>query len=172
MSAAIVAADCKRPSSVVGSNRQQQRRRQLKGIKMKRLGVLLAGAVLIVTGGASFLAKADDDRHGAELFTPSIRATGFHCNADNVSRKTLWIAISIVDLNGLALSAAPAAPATPGTGVSHDVDTSPTPTDAYCQFQVSGTGDPRDIRADLNSTLFHKNTDGTYTFLSRALEAY
>jgi len=72
----------------------------------------------------------------------------------------------------MPLSAAPAAPATPGTQVSHDVDTSPTPTDAYCQFQVSGTGDPRDIRADLNSTLFHANADGTNTFLSRALEAH
>jgi hypothetical protein len=54
----------------------------------------------------------------------------------------------------------------------HDVDTSPTPTNAYCQFQVSGTGDPRDIRADLNATLFHANADGTNTFLSRALEAH
>ena len=79
---------------------------------------------------------------------------------------------SIIDLTGMPLSAAPAAPATPGTQVSHDVDTSPTPTDAYCQFQVSGTGDPRDIRADLNSTLFHANADGTNTFLSRALEAH
>jgi len=71
----------------------------------------------------------------------------------------------------LALSAAPAAPATPRTEVSHDVDT-PTPTNAYCQFQVSGTDDPRDIRADLNATLFHANADGTNTFLSRALEAH
>jgi len=139
---------------------------------MNRLWTMLGGMGMIVASGATFSAQADNDRATATLFTPSIRATGFHCNAVNVSRKTLWIAISIIDLNGLALSAAPAAPATPGTQVSHDVDTSPTPTDAYCQFQVSGTGDPRDIRADLNSTLFHKNTDGTYTFLSRALEAY
>jgi len=139
---------------------------------MKRLGALLAGVGLIVVSGATFSAQADNDRATAALFTPSIRATGFHCNAVNVSRKTLWIAVSIIDLTGMPLSAAPAAPATPGTQVSHDVDTSPTPTDAYCQFQVSGTGDPRDIRADLNSTLFHKNADGTYTFLSRALEAH
>jgi len=139
---------------------------------MNRLWTMLGGMGMIVASGATFSAQADNDRATATLFTPSIRATGFHCNAVNVSRKTLWIAISIIDLNGLALSAAPAAPATPGTQVSHDVDTSPTPTDAYCQFQVSGTGDPRDIRADLNSTLFHKNADGTYTFLSRALEAH
>jgi len=139
---------------------------------MNRLWTMLGGMGMIVASGATFSAQADNDRATATLFTPSIRATGFHCNAVNVSRKTLWIAISIIDLNGLALSAASAAPATPGTQVSHDVDTSPTPTDAYCQFQVSGTGDPRDIRADLNSTLFHKNADGTYTFLSRALEAH
>ena len=139
---------------------------------MNRLWTMLGGMGMIVASGATFSAQADNDRATATLFTPSIRAIGFHCNAVNVSRKTVWIAISIIDLDGLALSAASAAPATPGTQVSHDVDTSPTPTDAYCQFQVSGTGDPRDIRADLNSTLFHKNTDGTYTFLSRALEAY
>ena len=139
---------------------------------MNRLWTMLGGMGMIVASGATFSAQADNDRATATLFTPSIRATGFHCNAVNVSRKTVWIAISIIDLDGLALSAASAAPATPGTQVSHDVDTSPTPTDAYCQFKVSGTGDPRDIRADLNSTLFHKNTDGTYTFLSRALEAY
>jgi hypothetical protein len=139
---------------------------------MNRLWTMLGGMGMIVANGATFSAQADNDRATATLFTPSIRATGFHCNAVNVSRKTVWIAISIIDLDGLALSAASAAPATPGTQVSNDVDTSPTPTDAYCQFQVSGTGDPHDIRADLNSTLFHKNTDGTYTFLSRALEAY
>ena len=139
---------------------------------MKRRGTLLAAAGLIFASGAISFAQADGDRETATLFTPPIRATGFHCDAVNVSRKTVWIAISIIDLDGLALSAASAAPATPGTQVSHDVDTSPTPTDAYCQFQVSGTGDPRDIRADLNSTLFHKNADGTYTFLSRALEAH
>ena len=139
---------------------------------MNRLWTMLGGMGMIVASGATFSAQADNDRATATLFTPSIRATGFHCNAVNVSRKTVWIAISIIDLDGLALSAASAAPATPGTQVSHDVDTSPTPTDAYCQFQVSGTGDPRDIRADLNSTLFHKNADGTYTFLSRALEAH
>jgi uncharacterized protein len=33
-------------------------------------------------------------------------------------------------------------------------------------------GDPRNIRADLNATLFHANADGTSTFLSRALEAH
>jgi hypothetical protein len=139
---------------------------------MKRLGTLLAGVGLIVASEATLPAQADNDRETAALFTPSIRATGFHCNAVNISRMTLWITISIIDLNGLALSAAPAAPATAGTEVSHDVDTSPTPTNAYCQFQVSGTGDPRDIRADLNATLFHANADGTNTFLSRALEAH
>jgi len=58
----------------------------------------------------------------------------------------------------------------PRTQVSHDVDSSPTPTDTYCQIQVSGTGDPRDIRADSNSTLFHANADNSQTFLSRALK--
>jgi hypothetical protein len=48
-----------------------------------------------------------------------------------------------------------AAPATPGIEASDDVETSPTPTDAYCKFQVLGTGDPNDIRADLNATLTH-----------------
>ena len=139
---------------------------------MNRLWTMLGGMGMIVASGATFSAQADNDRATATLFTPSIRATGFHCNAVNVSRKTVWIAISIIDLDGLSLSAASAAPATPGTQVSHDVDTSPTPTDAYCQFQVSGTGDPRDIRADLNATLFHANADGTNTFLSRALEAH
>jgi hypothetical protein len=139
---------------------------------MKRLRTLLAGVGLIVASEATLPAQADNDRETAALFTPSIRATGFHCNAVNISRKTLWITISIIDLNGLALSAAPAAPATPGTEVSHDVDTSPSPTNAYCQFQMFGTGDPRNIRADLNATLFHANADGTNTFLSRALEAH
>jgi hypothetical protein len=143
---------------------------------MKRLGMLLAGAGLIAATGAIFSAQADNNREGATLFTPSIRATGFHCNAVNVSRKTLWIAISIIDLNGLALSAAPAAPTTPGTEAFDDVDTSPTPTDAYCKFQVLGTGDPNDVRADLNATLIRTFNEGGQTnipvFLSRALEAH
>jgi len=138
---------------------------------MKRRGTLLAAAGLIFASGAISFAQADGDRETATLFTPPIRATGFHCDAVNVSRKTVWIAISIIDLNGLALSPAPAAPATPGTEVSDDVDVSPTPTDAYCEFQVSGTGDPRDIRADVNATLIHTFADGSQTFLSRALEA-
>jgi hypothetical protein len=143
-------------------------------MNMKRLGMLLTGAGLIVASGAISFAQADNDRETATLLTPSIRATGFHCNAVNASRKTLVITISIINsVTGSDLSSPPFVKSTTaGTEASYDVDTSPMINDGYCVFEVLGTDDPRDIRADLNATLFHANADGTHTFLSRALEAY
>ena len=74
---------------------------------MKRLGTVLTGVALIVTGGVFAAARADDGRESVTLFTSAVHATGFHCNALNVSRKPLLIAISIIDGDGNVLSPVP-----------------------------------------------------------------
>src|ERR1700730_451816 len=115
---------------------------------MKRLGTLLAGVAFIVAGGVLVSARADDDRERVTLFTSAIHASGFHCNAVNVGRKSLSIEISIIFDDGTVLSTSQKTP--PGIIASKDVEPLPPPelgsADAYCKVQVSGTDDLNDVR--------------------------
>ncbi len=145
---------------------------------MKRLGTLLAGVALIVAGGVFASAQADDDRESVTLFTSAIRASGFHCNAVNVSHKPLSIAISIIDGNGNVLAPVPVPnPKThPNTVASNDIDPVPAPgtADGYCKVQVSDTGDPDDVRVVMKANLIRSFNQGGLTnipvFLSWTLE--
>src|SRR5258708_13366791 len=112
---------------------------------MKRLGTLLAGVALIVASGVFVSAQADDDRESMSLFTAAIHGTGFHCNAVNLSRKSLLIAISIIDGDGNVLSPVPAPnPKTPpGVNASNDIEPAPM-TEPYSKLQLSRPDDPND----------------------------
>jgi hypothetical protein len=142
---------------------------------MKRLGTLLAGVALIVASGVFVSAQADDDRESMSLFTAAIHGTGFHCNAVNLSRKSLLIAISIIDGDGNVLSPVPAPnPKTPpGVNASNDIEPAPM-TEAYCKVQVSGTDDPNDVRVVMKVNLIRTFDQGGRTnipvFLSWVLE--
>jgi hypothetical protein len=145
---------------------------------MKYFRTMLAIFGLFVAGGATNAARADDD-HSTTLYTSAIHATGFHCNAVNVSRRTLYITISVIGADGHLLpppsiSVSPPIPTGPAAEASFDVDTSDTgATEGYCKFQVFGTGDRDDLRAVLNATLT-RTVPGTndLILLSRALEAH
>lgn len=145
---------------------------------MKRLGTLLSGVALIVAGGVFGSARADDDRESVTLFTSAIRASGFHCNAVNVSHKPLSIAISIIDGDGNVLAPVPVPnPKThPNTVASNDLDLVPPQgaADGYCKVQVSGTGDPDDVRVVMKANLIRAFDQGGRTnipvFLSWTLE--
>jgi hypothetical protein len=145
---------------------------------MKRLGTLLAGMALIVAGGVFVSARADDDRESVTLFTSAIHASGFHCNAVNVSRKPLLIAISIIGGDGKVLSPVPVPnPKTdPNTVASNDIEPLPPPgsADGYCKVRVSGTGDPDDVRVVMKANLIRAFDQGGSTnipvFLSWTLE--
>ena len=121
---------------------------------MKRLGTLLAGVALVVAGGGFVSARADNDRESVTLFTAAVHATGFHCNAVNVTRKPLLIAISIIDGDGNILSPVPAPnPKTPpGVNASNDIEPAPR-SEGYCKVQVAGTNDPKDVRVVMKANL-------------------
>jgi hypothetical protein len=142
---------------------------------MKRLGLLLAGLGLIIASGAVTAVQADNDRERVTLFTSAIHGTGFHCNALNVSRKSLLIAISIIDGDGNVLSPVPVPnPKTPpGVNVSNDIEPAPM-TEAYCKVQVSGTDDLNDLRVVMKVNLIRTFDQGGHTnipvFLSWVLE--
>src|SRR5438874_10973367 len=128
---------------------------------MKRLGTLLAGVALIVAGGVFASVRADDDRQSVTLFTSAIHASGFHCNALNVSRKPLLIAISIIDGDGNVLSPVPVPnPKTPpGVNASNDIEPAPR-LEGYCKVQVSGTDDPNDVRVVMKANLIRAFDQG------------
>ena len=142
---------------------------------MKSLGMLLAGVALFAASGAIVSAQADDDRESVTLFTSAVRASGFHCNAVNVSRKSLLIAISIIEGDGNVLQPVPVPnPKTPPDVVaSNDIEPAPI-TDAYCKVQVSGTDDPNDVRVVMKANLIRAFDQGGRTnipvFLSWVLE--
>jgi hypothetical protein len=76
---------------------------------------------------------------------------------------------------GLALSVTPTTESFPGTEVMDDFSTPPFPddADAYCKFQVYGTGDRGDVRAILNAALLRTVNGTTISaiLLSRVLGA-
>jgi hypothetical protein len=59
---------------------------------------------LLLLGGAVDGARAQST--GTALYTSAIRGTGFHCNAVNVSRKLLFIAISMTARHGRRVATA------------------------------------------------------------------
>jgi hypothetical protein len=139
---------------------------------MKHVRIMLAAAGLFVVSGAPGSVRAEN---AVTLYTSTLRATDFHCDAVNVSRKTLRIAISIIDLEGVPLSAAPAAQTLPGTEAFNDA-TSPTPTLAYCKFEVFGTENRNDLRVVLSTTLIRTFDQGGQTkipvFVFRQIEGH
>jgi hypothetical protein len=144
---------------------------------MKRLGTLLAGVALIVVSGAILPARADDDREGVTLFTSAVDATGFHCNAVNVSRKSLLIAISIINGDGSVLVPVPVPnqQTRPDMVASNGIEPVPR-TRAYCKVQVLGAEDPDDVRVVMKANLIRTFDEGGRTnlpvFLSWVLEGH
>ena len=143
---------------------------------MKHIRTILAaaGLVVVVTSGT---AKADEE--GTKLFTSAARGTEFHWTIVNVSAKPLRITTSVIGAgDGLTLDSSGATTVLPGTEGGDDFfttpkpDGSPNPTDGYCKFEVSGTGDRNRVRAILGANLL-RNIPGTTApiFLSRILEA-
>ena len=118
---------------------------------MKYIRTMLAMASLCVLSGTINPARADDDR-STTLYTGVIGSGLFHCNAVNVSRKTLLITISVIGPEGELLAVSDPIPTPPGTEASEDFGATARPTsDAYCKFVVSGTGGRNDVRAVLNA---------------------
>jgi len=145
-----------------------------EGEPMNYLRIMLAAFGLLLLGGAVDKARAEST--STTLYTSAIRGTGFHCNAINVSRKLLFIAISIVGDDGSALAAGTATATPPGTVASNDIDPLPSPADGYCQVQVSGTGDRNDLRVAMKVNLIRTFDEGSQTdipvFLSWTLLGY
>ncbi len=131
---------------------------------MKRLWTLLGGVGLIVASGA--IASADDDtrRLRTTLFTPRLLGDHFNCQVVNVSEKNLGIAIAVFDDNGKLLKSVSGDPNPTSKGISPgnvfgtdfflQLPGDPSsPGDGYCEVDVSGSGDPNDVRVDLGITL-------------------
>jgi hypothetical protein len=141
---------------------------------MKYMQAILAVVGVFVIGGAIDSVRAQSPR--AALYTSALRATLFNCNAVNVSHKTLTITISVIDQDGHILAVSPPTPTAGGTETSNDVDTSPTPTDAYCKFQASGTDDRNDLRVVLATVLIRTFDQGGQTnipvFVAKTIEGH
>jgi hypothetical protein len=143
---------------------------------MKRVWTLLGGMGMILVSAAIASAQADDDKRGVTLYTPAIRSGSFNCNALNVSRKTLHITISIIDLDGHPLSVSDPIPIAPGVEVSNDFGTVANPIDAYCKFEAFPTGDRSDLRVVLVASLVRTFAEGDQpkipAFVARTVEGY
>jgi hypothetical protein len=147
---------------------------------MKYVRTILAAAGLIVVTGATGTTQADSDKLSVTLYTSAIHTGVIACNAVNVSRKTLHITISIIDIEkGLPLAGSnPDRQIThPGREATSDVGSPTDSNEGYCVFQVSGTSDPNDVRAIQNAVLAGtRSVDGGETFfpffITRVLEAH
>jgi hypothetical protein len=128
---------------------------------MNHIQTILAVVGVFVIGGAIESVRAESPR--TTLYTSSLRATSFNCNAVNVGQKTLTITISIIDQDGHTLAVSLPTPTPRGTEASNDVDTSPTPTDAYCKFDALGTDDRNDLRVVLATVLIRTFDQGGQT---------
>jgi hypothetical protein len=109
---------------------------------MKYVRTILAAAGLIVVTGATGTTQADSDKLSVTLYTSAIHTGVIACNAVNVSRKTLHITISIIDIEkGLPLAGSnPDRQIThPGREATSDVGSPTDSNEGYCVFQVSGT---------------------------------
>ena len=65
---------------------------------MTHTQTMLAIASLFLVTGAIDAARADDRR--VTLYTAPLRGDTFNCNAVNVSQKTLYVGLAILDDNG------------------------------------------------------------------------
>ena len=143
----------------------------------------VAAAVgLIVVGGASGPARADNDKPSATLFTPRDRGDHFVCAAVNVGDKILRsITFKIIGSDGAlrtpAAGSADTNPTstlnvTPGTTAEIDINLAP-PDDGYCEVAVSGTGNRNHVRVGLITSLT-RTIPGTMTpvFVTRAVEGH
>ena len=130
---------------------------------------------------AAAMGPARADKTGVTFYTSAARATSFHCDIVNIGALPLQITTSVIGADGVALhsSGPPATTVLPGTEAGDDFDTtpnpdgSPNPTDGYCKYEVAGTGDRNQVRADLNANLL-RTIPGTTTpiYLTKVLEAH
>jgi hypothetical protein len=125
---------------------------------MKRLWTLLGGVGLIVASGAIVSAQADDDRRSVTLYTPSLAGSHFTCKAVNVSQKSLRIGFAVLNNLGERIipfsgDANPAPAVLVLRGREAEIDfrlQEGTDDDGYCKVDVFGTGDPNDVRVNLD----------------------
>jgi hypothetical protein len=149
---------------------------------MKHIGGILAAAGLLIGTGTMGAAHADDDANRVTLYTSAIHTGVIACNAINVSRKTLFITISIIDA---ATGEKRKDTSTPGSQrtdphqpeATNDVGAPTDSNEGYCVFQVSGTSNRDDVRAVQNAVLAGtRSVDGGQTFfpffITRVLEAH
>jgi len=128
---------------------------------MKHMRTMLATVGLIVASGAIGSTQADDDKRGVTLYTPSLAGNHFTCKAVNVSHKPLRIAFELLDNKGASLTpfsgdANPAPAITVEKGNEAEIDfrlLEGTDDDGYCKVNVFGTGDPNDVRVNLDITV-------------------
>jgi len=130
-------------------------------------------------------ARADDRR--VTLYTAPLRGDTFNCNAVNVSQKTLYVGLAILDDNGDPLTCtgascpsppplnpAPPVSVLPGIAVTiGSISLAPADVgDGYCKVTVDA-GDRDDLRAVLNINLT-RTIPGTSTpvFVVRSVEGY
>ena len=143
---------------------------------MKHAGKMLVTAGLFAAVGAIGVARAEDE-HTVTLYTGIFGSGVFHCNAVNVSNKTLSITIAVLG-NGAILAEPVTTTTAPGAEASNDYGATTNPSiDGYCEFAVLGTRDPDDVRAVLNA-----NRASTFTlpgsatpipfYVSRVLQAH
>ena len=145
---------------------------------MKHIWMALAVLNLFVAAGTIGTALADDhNHHQLILYSPPLKGSNIICDLTNVSEKTLDIIVTILGADGLQLSTTDPTNFTvlPGTMVEsahHEAD--PTNSlDGYCKFEVFGTGNRDDVRADLVVTS-ERTIPGTTipTWVFRGLEAH
>jgi hypothetical protein len=145
---------------------------------MKHIGGVLAAAGLFVATEAMEAAQAGGDANRVTLYTSAIAATGFHCNALNVSGKRLRIAISIIGGDGKHISS-PETEVPTSTDANKVASNDKEPvarTDGYCKVDVFDLNDRDDVRVVMKANLIRTfdSPDGSETnipvFLSWALE--
>ncbi len=137
---------------------------------MKYLQVLLAVVVLTFASGAiqSARPEEDSDSHSVTLYTPTVNANDFRCNATNVSQKTLHIVLTVVDaepddaVDGMPIpfpvpdpalmNPSPTLSIPPGAVGSQDAILGVVPPkEGYCKIEVFGTRNRNDVRAALTT---------------------
>jgi hypothetical protein len=135
---------------------------------MKSLQILLAVVVLTCASGAIWSAYPgeDADHPSGTLYTPTVNANDFRCNATNVSQKTLDIVLTVIDAEPDDANAdgtpnpfpapagtqnpSPTLTIPPGAVGSQDAILGLFPAkEGYCKIEVFGTGHRDDVRAAL-----------------------
>jgi hypothetical protein len=117
---------------------------------------IITCALRILTAVVGLLSVSGTIASAATLYTPRLHGDHFICTAINVSNKTLGITISILDDNGqlvqpssgdknptLQVNIVPGAEAEINFFIS-------TANDGYCKVDVSGTGDVKALRVEMD----------------------